>query len=719
LKKYLVWLDILGFYRRAEEIAEFAHQSNSGKIRAELVNILRERIEITESKGNITGKAYENDQWILMAETLDSVLEVVSCILDHDTGYTSYEKIPLEIGIGAAEYPQQIEFKGAMLLFQRPTVEFLKTRLIDHYHEWYKQTHSSESPRKTFMVLTESAYQDLEAFDRNQCSRVEVVQHKDRKKEVTAFFTIDPGYVEQRGRVFRFLEKIGVPKSKLYDRIDSLFIPPIEFEEIKDALMKNRVVFISGTAEYGKTYAAVRLMWEYYLNGYAPVWLKGEERWERQKARKRLEEIETELKPHYVLYFEDPFGKTQYEKREFLEREIGTIVECIRSVNDVYVIVTSREEVFKRFKKEQLSSLEVQKFEKRLNLKRPSYNLKRRQQILLKWAESKDCRWFKVDELTKLVLENMQECLYTPLSIRDFVLSTVLTTDEYELIGKIGLRSEETSRRFAREIESARDDKQLFLSFLFIFDFPVSFVEAEYNGLVKRLNVKKLDTFGEVFDWFKDDKITVSDGQLTFSHRSYFESLTYLLTKDGHPTRFNTDIVCKVLLTLSEKHEAAFAVSDFVNLHFGAIPSHVRDDLLLRLSGNEEAASIVAEAVASNFRIIPSHVRDDLLLRLSRHKGEAARTVTRIILSRFDYVSKKTRELLDKLCKEDTFHSEATLLAIAENYERVQEDMRNLFFRIAERDRSADYFARIVDMLLFFLDEHTRKKLHELLTTPC
>lgn len=61
-KKYLIWLDILGFYMRAEEIADLTHQTDSSKIRAELVKTINEKIEIAVSKGKVTGKAYENDK---------------------------------------------------------------------------------------------------------------------------------------------------------------------------------------------------------------------------------------------------------------------------------------------------------------------------------------------------------------------------------------------------------------------------------------------------------------------------------------------------------------------------------------------------------------------------------------------------------------------------------------------------------------------------------
>ena len=40
-------------------------------------------------------------------------------------------------------------------------------------------------------------------------------------------------------------------------RIDTVYIPPpLEYEEIRSILENERIVFITGTAEYGKTYTA-------------------------------------------------------------------------------------------------------------------------------------------------------------------------------------------------------------------------------------------------------------------------------------------------------------------------------------------------------------------------------------------------------------------------------------------------------------------------------
>ncbi|MBE9594472.1 MAG: hypothetical protein IMF19_13460, partial [Proteobacteria bacterium] len=226
-------------------------------------------------------------------------------------------------------------------------------------------------------------------LDRRICQKIEYKYKKDDvKEEVITFFAADVDKVQQRGRVFEFLEKIGYAGSKWYGRIDEVYVPPSEYEEMARALKEKRIVFITGTPEYGKTYTAIRLMWEYYNSGYEPGWIKGGELTERIEVRKRLENISAELKPGHIIYFEDPFGRTKYERREGLEREIGTIMESIKHVGDAYVIITSREEVFKEFEKEKISVKELKEFERKLNIKKPSYDAEKRKEILLSWAEA-------------------------------------------------------------------------------------------------------------------------------------------------------------------------------------------------------------------------------------------------------------------------------------------------------------------------------------------
>jgi len=755
VKKYLVWIDVLGFDERAEEIAKYTHQRDSSKVRAEIIDTIRERIEEAQSKGEISGKAYENDKWILVMDSSSSIFKVITKILNHNTGYENYEKIPLEIAIGVEDYDEWSKFDGSALIFQKPTMDFLKTPIIDYYRKLYKKRHK-ESPKSTFVILTESMITELEPLDRKMCQRTEYKYEKDHETAVVTFLIADLDIVQRRGRVYEFLEKINRPDSKLYDRIDDLYVPPIEYEEIRKTLGLRRAVFITGTPEYGKTYSAIRLLWEYFDKGYEPVWIEGGEEWERWNVRRRLEEIERELNPHLIIYFEDPFGKTRYESRESLQREIGTIIDSINNVEDVYVIITSREEVFKRFEKEHLSLIETKNFEKRLNIKKPSYDYKRRKEMLLLWAESRNCKWFQKGNL-RLILQRAiinRAKLPTPLSIKNFVISTTDISERGELIEKMEEKSKETAKSFADEIENMNYDKILFLSFIFIYKrIYLHLARALYERMVEELDIRSPLSFNEVLDWFRDDKIDIGRRRLTFSHPSYLEALDYLLVKRGSPTRLYRDIFSKVLHELSETKETQKTIPKFIASNFDILPDDVRNllfelvkkertvnvslhcmmqifeelpktagDILVKLAQKKETARAVGWALATNFNRLPEDLRSKLLPALLE-MNEAKAPVARVIAERFDQLPEYSKELF-KLAKDEEAVGHI-IWCLVVNYDKLPGDFKDLLFKLAERKKTAGIVARAIacnfekvdekgKYLLSQLEDHIQQMLNDL-----
>ena len=717
-KKYLVYLDILGFERLAEKIEE-DRGIESREVREKCIDVINERVKTIEIGGRITGKKYgESDDWLLLTDSLENVFVSILDILDHHTPYKGYEKIPLEIAIGTGEYDKWARFDGKELIIEKSTINFLKMEIIGYYHDWYKQKHNNESPKSTFIILTESAYHELEPLDRKICQKIEYKYKKDDgEEEVITFFAADGDRIRQRGRVFGFLEKIGYAGSKLYGRIDEVYVPPLEYEEMKRTLKEEKIVFITGTQEYGKTYTAVRLMWDYYNCGYEPGWIKGGEPAERIEVRKRLENIRAELKPKHIIYFEDPFGRTKYERREGLEREIGTIIDTVKQVEDVYVIVTSREEVFKEFEKEKLSAKELGELEKKLNIKKPSYDYEKRKEILLNWAEEENCKWLGNKELKNSVLGYMEykKILPTPLSIKDFAVATTKMEKKDELKEKIKEKSKETARAFAEEIKNMTDDKILFLSFLFIpTRFEVEFVREAYQELVEELKFEATWEFDRILNWFKNDKISISEkfGEkfVEFSHPSYLEALDYLLAEDGYITRINREIFSKLLLKLAEKDEVAEHVARVVADNINRLPEDVRSKLLFKLSEKDEAAGDVAWAVAYNFNALPEDVRN-LLFKLSE-KDEAAEDVAGAVAQYFDKLPEDTRnKILLKLSKKDEA-SWYVARAITNNFDRLPEDVRNeLLLNLSEKNTAAKVVARTVADNYDKLPEDVRNKL--------
>jgi Novel STAND NTPase 3 len=102
-------------------------------------------------------------------------------------------------------------------------------------------------------------------------------------------------------KITGFLRKIN-SDDIWYKKIDELYVPPHEYEEVEKILREKRIVFITGTKEYGKTYTAIKLLWEYYKNGYEPryIWERSEE---SSQIIERLVSLSDRLR-HHVIYFE-------------------------------------------------------------------------------------------------------------------------------------------------------------------------------------------------------------------------------------------------------------------------------------------------------------------------------------------------------------------------------------------------------------------------------
>jgi hypothetical protein len=411
---FLIWLDILGFEELGKLIAQSSRISER-KVRGDFIRLLSEKIAEEERKGDIIGKKYGGgDDWLLAVNSLDSVFKVICEIFDHNTEYQGYEKIPLEIAIGKGQYTKGTKLEGSNFVIEDSIIDFLKTPITDYYREWHRLKYSCPVT-SSFIALTDDVYEEMNPFDKEFCEKIEYAYiAKGGKEQRISFFIAELPKVIRRGIAFRFLKKIGKSPTSSFRRIDRIFVPPNEYDNIIDLLEKHKIVFIVGDPEIGKTYTAARIMWEYYLKGYNPTWNSGAELQERATVRKKLSECE--VFDHSVTYFEDPFGKIRFEDREDLRRTIDCFVSNIQSL-DVRVIITSREEVFKEFEKEKLSQSSLRKFTIEMRLMKPSYSDDKMEQILLEWATEFDCKWLKIEDLKTGILNQAKINLATPLSL--------------------------------------------------------------------------------------------------------------------------------------------------------------------------------------------------------------------------------------------------------------------------------------------------------------
>lgn len=148
---------------------------------------------------------------------------------------------------------------------------------------------------------------------------------------------------EKKLKILDFLEKIGSERPE-YMKIEELYVEPKNYDKIKSALDEHNIVFIIGDAEIGKTYTAIKLLWE-YSKEYEPVYIPEErrrEQWELIRHKRDFGEK--------AVYLEDPLGKVEFERAESIFTDIGTFITEVKRKR-CKIIVTSREKVFQEFEK--------------------------------------------------------------------------------------------------------------------------------------------------------------------------------------------------------------------------------------------------------------------------------------------------------------------------------------------------------------------------------
>ena len=121
-KKYLIYVDILGFKNKAEEIArkigfekkedEIREDFLSNPLRKRIKEIERKEIEVSKGISEIEG----SDNYILIVDDIQTSFEIV-------TKLTKVGYIPLEIGLDTKEIDEDIE---ADPINRKEIISFLK-----------------------------------------------------------------------------------------------------------------------------------------------------------------------------------------------------------------------------------------------------------------------------------------------------------------------------------------------------------------------------------------------------------------------------------------------------------------------------------------------------------------------------------------------------------------------------------------------------------------
>lgn len=359
---------------------------------------------------------------------------------------------------------------------------------------------------------------------------------------------------------YDFLAAIG-QDAEMYKNLDSYYVLPSEYFDIAESIERENIVFIIGDPGIGKTYTAVKLLFDYYKKGYKPRWILGLGKEDREYQRNTL--INFIPMDNEIVYFEDPFGRSSFERRDELYQIFTPLVDKIRQSKSK-IIITSRTEVFEQFTNESLTFSDLIAYKKELNIRNPSYSIDKLKEIFRNLAIVL-CPWYNDNELVNIVdiaIEKKQ--IVTPFVIRDLILGTNRQISKYELKNAIAAREKELTRAFAIDISiSSTPTIVLLYLVFFIGKIERQTFTATYEKVLKRLKENgflfQITSLSSELDnqlGYRIDQIGSNKIAYRFSHIIYEEALAKLIISNSlclEISKIILEEVLKIDLKLSYK----------------------------------------------------------------------------------------------------------------------------------------------------------------------
>ncbi|MCB0164252.1 MAG: hypothetical protein KDI79_08510 [Anaerolineae bacterium] len=287
--------------------------------------------------------------------------------------------------------------------------------------------------------------------------------------------------------------------------LEKLYVPPAQYPAIRETLKTKGFVVIVGDPQLGKTYTAINLLYEYYLQGYEPHWVlarnvfkSGDETPIQEVYHNQgLEDVfslERFIRPNHILYLEDPFGSASKQDLELVnEKNLFKVTLLLdiyksRSSDDTpppKIVVTSRSAIFRQALKLQ-PELEKNAIWLRVgdngeesgdDKDKVSYSFSERVQLAEKYEHLYQPTWLKetsAEAIEKLeyILSLAISTLWTPHSLQIFFQrSTNITLDKQENLEQCITESLNIAEAFAKEIALLPLSEQLVFVIIYLINF--------------------------------------------------------------------------------------------------------------------------------------------------------------------------------------------------------------------------------------------------------
>ncbi len=632
---YGIAFDILGFVDGLKKEANrrgIAESTLKETIKKAINKKIRD-LKIRNTYGIVNMEENEDDgsdSWALILskiqtfDSLDPCFNIIDEIINIKTGFFNLE-LPFEIGIFKVDLD-----KNTLELSERPNSiakvsEKIKecSKFANNFRNLYKKKFN-ERIESSYVLLTYSAFNDLNNLDKNLFT-------ESKLEKDSYFYILDNDSLKYLFKKIKFLKSIN---TRLfwggYRYIDKLFVPPIEFEDFENVLKEHKLMIITGPPQFGKTYSAFKLLWNFYLDGYTPVYSN------EHNSTEDLENALNDLRPRHIYYFEDPFGRDQI-KGHNLRRDFNHFITTIKDramSNDFLVIITSIDETFRKFSANVTTNLDIERYVVNLEMGSPSYDYQKRIDMLKNYGKIFNCNWVDNNTLNKHIFRKVKDLLPTPLSIFEFAKETVYDMDLVIIDEKLNSTSDRSYEALGEALLKLNDRAQRFLIILSIIQPPT--FRDDIITCARDLGFDDISNNYEeiILDVKYVIKFNGDDG-ITFSHNDYKRALKFLIFRNSdfnyyyYHKRFK-----QIFEDLSRNYQSS--VVDFFRDKFLDFPIDFQVKYLVFLLQNEEYYIEIAYILYHHFDKIDRFVRNKLMKVLSDYPDEQVlETISEIVLKRF------------------------------------------------------------------------------------
>ena len=228
-----------------------------------------------------------------------------------------------------------------------------------------------------------------------------------------------------------FLHDVGLeqelknPYSR-FKNLPTLYVKPIEYDDICSKLEKDHTIFIIGEPHLGKTYTAFYILWEYYRKGYEVKHVRHEQlimllhQHNNDMKALLLTLFTNKSGSSRIIHFDDPFGETMERRTDKFAKSLDDFLDMAHEYEHLRVIVTSRINVYKEAMAQFHDPSKVEELEKDIRV-HTSYPISNLLDVLHRYMNFYKPQWSSNTQISISLENKLPEMLPAPHNIEFFV----------------------------------------------------------------------------------------------------------------------------------------------------------------------------------------------------------------------------------------------------------------------------------------------------------